>query len=100
MPGYHGIFDSRHIGKKPDILKCPGNPVFKNFVGPGAQDGFPVEQHIAAGSLVDTGEDIKNGGLAGPVGTDEPQYFPRVDRKTDFRQGQQPPEPHTDVFKF
>ena len=60
-----------HICKQADILECTGDAHTGHLAGLHTLCVDAFEQHRTAGRLINTGQQIENGGLTGTVGTDQ-----------------------------
>ena len=65
------VIQNGHIRKQADILEGSGNAQLVDLVYRHSLDVDAVDQHGAAGGLIDAGEQIENGGLARAVGADQ-----------------------------
>ena len=71
--------------KQADVLKGAGDAARGNAIGLLADNGLTVEKNCSAGRLIDAGDQIKRGGFARPVGTDEGDEFAAPDLQIQFR---------------
>ena len=102
--GHRPVEPDQHIiqhaqsAKEPDILKCPGDshPIDPKRFFPG--DGRAAEPHIPGGGAVNPGHDVKHRCFPGPVGPDQPDQFPLVQRKIKPRQRPQAAEVDAEIF--
>ena len=73
------VVQNGHIRKQTDILEGSGNAQLVDLVYRHSLDVDAVDQHGAAGGLIDAGEQIENGGLARAVGADQAGNFGGAD---------------------
>jgi hypothetical protein len=62
-----------------DVLERPGHAERGHFVGRQADDGGVLEEHGARGRLVDAGDRVEEGGLAGAIRADQADDRPARD---------------------
>ncbi len=70
MTAQHDIFKNRHISEQLNRLKSPGNTPVRNLVGLEILNGSALEPHRSPCWRKRSGNNIKQGCLAGAVGTD------------------------------
>ena len=87
------------LGKEADVLKGPGHSQFRDLVDleavdPPASAPGRRDEDISCGRLIDAGDAVEEGGLAGAVGTDEGGDLPLPDFKVDGVERLEPAEIH------
>ena len=73
-PGVQSGLDVAHVvqlREQTDVLEGTGHALLGDFMLGKAGNVLPVQQHLAAGGLVDTGNNVEEGGLARAVGADD-----------------------------
>ena len=65
-----------------------------------SHDVVTVENHTARVRPVNAGDEVEEGGLAGPVGADEPQYFPLFGIEGKIVDGLEAAETLGQIFYF
>ena len=73
-------------------------PMWVRAVDGQARYVLSFEVHRAFGGLELPGEDVEQGGLTGPVGTDQSHPFPRLDTEGHVAQGGQTSEMYGDAL--
>jgi hypothetical protein len=73
--GYLDIIQHRQVIEQPDVLKGPGNAASAYGIGRKPLDVFITEADTAFVGFIYAGDEIKDGGLAGPVGADQADQF-------------------------
>ena len=71
MLAHHDVLERAHRPEQPDVLERPGHAVGHDQVRALRGDVAPVEQDLARRRLVEAGEHVEEGGLAGPVRPDD-----------------------------
>src|ERR1019366_2592058 len=92
MLPYQHILKDSHIVEKPDILKGTRNTTRYNLVGTYSSNRVPFQTNIARCRFIDTGNKIKNGGLAGTVWADDADNLFRVNYQVHILNGNQTSE--------
>ena len=82
------VVEHRHPGKEGDVLEGAGDAVPGDFERPSAGDVRAVEQHAAAVGRVDPAHHVDEGGLPGPVRSDDRENFLRLGGQGRFAQRQ------------
>jgi hypothetical protein len=67
----HDVLDCRHVAEQADVLKGAGNPDFGRLVRRIGLQLDAVEDEMATLVLVETGQAIEKGRLAGAIGPDQ-----------------------------
>ena len=71
MEAGHNVFQHSGGFEQADVLESTGNALFHDLVWFLAADALTVENHIAAGDLIGTGDHVEYGGLTGTVGANQ-----------------------------
>ena len=71
MEAGHNVFQHSGGFEQADVLKSTGNALFNDLMWFLAADALAVENHIAAGDLVGTGDHVEYGSLTGTVGANQ-----------------------------
>ena len=71
MEAGHNVFQHSGGFKQADVLESTGNALFNDLVRFLAADALVVEDHIAAGDLVGTGDHVEHSGFTGTVGANQ-----------------------------
>ena len=64
------------------MLKGAHQALARDLMHGEARDGLPAKAHIPRGRLVEAGDRIEGGGLAGAIRADQPVYRAFLDRKS------------------
>jgi hypothetical protein len=75
----HYVLQDGKISEERVHLKGSANAQFGNFVGLMAGYIGPIKDHLTSGRREYPGNQIKEGGLAGPVRANEAHYLPFID---------------------
>ena len=94
------IIQHAHLVEQADILEGTGHTGLADQFGVLAGDVLAVEDDVALGRLVDAGEHVKHGGLAGAVGADQTIEVAFLDGKVQLSNGLQAAESNTQVAYF
>jgi hypothetical protein len=98
MAADHDIFQYGHVLKQADILKGPGQALFRDTVGLESIDplGFAVfravRSDIATGGDIDPGDAVEKSGLAGTVGADQGDDLFLTNIQIDLSRARSPPK--------
>ena len=95
----HHVLQDRHVGEQADVLKGPGHSQLRDLVDLDAVDppAFPPgrrDEDIPFGRLVDAGDAVEEGGLAGAVGADQGDDLALPDLEVDGVERPEPAEIH------
>ena len=96
---HHLIIQSAHLCKGPGGLKGPADTEFLDLVRFVRSRFFVGKQNSAARCSVATGDQIEQGRLPSPIGSNETDYFTFVDAEVDLLQGPLIPEFLTQCFQ-
>ncbi len=72
VQAHHHVFKHGHLPEQLDVLKCTHKPFGCQLFYRYTADIPALKDHLAAGLLIDTGHNVKQGGLARPVRPDYP----------------------------
>lgn len=97
---HHHIIQSAHLRKWPRGLKGPTNTQFLDLVGFAQSRFFVGKQNSAARCSVAAGDQIEQGRLPSPIGSNETDDFTFVDAEVDLLQGPMISEFFTQCFQF
>ena len=89
---YHHILERGEPGEGLHELERPREAEPADRVGLEPDQGRVVEGNGAVGRRVEARDEVEHGGLAGPVGPDEPDDLARRDREIESVDGLQPAE--------
>ena len=95
---YH-IIQSAHLCKWPGGLKGPADTQFLDLVRFVRSRFFVGKQNSTARCSVATGDQIEQGRLPSPIGSNETDYFTFFDAEVDLLQGPMIPEFFTQCFQ-
>ena len=87
MKGNFNIVKHRQFLKKSNILKGSGDSQSSTLIGSQAGNISVVKIDMASAGSEDTGKQVKYGGLAGPVGSDQADQFTLMNLDAVIRQG-------------
>ena len=97
---HHHIIQSAHLRKWPGGLKGSTDTQFLDLVRFAQSRFFVGKQNSAARCSVAAGDQIEQGRLPSPIGSNETDNFTFVDAKVDLLQGPLIPEFFTQRFQF
>lgn len=96
---HHHIIQSAHLCKWPGGLKGPADTQFLNLVRFARSYFFIGKKNSATRCSVAAGDQIEQGRLSSPIGSNETDYFTFVDAEVDLLQGPMIPEFLTQCFQ-
>ena len=96
---HHYIIQSAHLCKWPGGLKGPADTQFLNLVRFARSRFFIGKKNSAAGCSVAAGNQIEQGRLPSPIGSNETDYFTFFNAEVDLLQGPMIPELLTQCFQ-
>ncbi len=88
LPPDEDVLLDREVGHEVELLIDDGDAEVLRLAGAVEDDRLAVEDDLAAVRLVDPGEDLHQGALAGAVLADEPEDFAGMDFETDVLQSE------------
>ena len=94
------VIQHTHIVEQADILERTGHTGLADEFRVLAGDVLAVQDDVALGRLVNTGEHVKYGGLAGTVGADQTIEVAFLNGKIQLGNGLQAAESNTQVAYF
>src|SRR5215207_4938024 len=100
MPGNEDVLERSHVVEKADVLKGTGHAERRDFVRRQTDSRPTVEVDAAGGRLVDAGEDVEEGRLAGAVRPDQADDLSARDNEVDVVDGDQSSELLPDVDRL
>src|SRR5207253_7791972 len=86
------VLERRHLLKESDVLERAADAALRDRMGRQTGDVLTVELDEAARRLVDAGQHVEEGRLAGAVWPDQADGRPARDREVDVVDGQQATE--------
>jgi hypothetical protein len=98
MHSDQNIVKDAQIEKKAVILEGSGDALPCNFKGGQPYDICPLIFDLTTRRPIDSCEEVEEGRLARPVGSDQPDHFFLVDPEIDFIHGSQPAEMNRQLF--
>ncbi len=87
------VVEHGHRAEQLDVLERARDPAPHDAVRRRTQKALAGEAHAAGVGLVEPGDHVEEGGLAGAVRADQPDDLPRVDVERDVVDRDDPPEP-------
>ena len=96
---YHHIIQSAHLCKWPGGLKGPADTKFLDLVRFVRSRFFVGKKNSAAGCSVAASDQIEQGRLSSPIGSNETDYFTFVYAEVDLLQSPMIPEFLTQCFQ-
>ena len=100
VPAQHQVFHGAHVTEELDVLKCPGDPEFRDLVRPLALD-FPVLEHNGSSAgVVDAVDAVEESGFPCPVRPDDGVDFTLLHIERDVRQGFDAAERYGQMFNL
>src|SRR5687768_3074282 len=88
----HYVFQHRHTGEQPNILKSPRDTAPRNLIRTQAVDTLAFEMDLAGSRLVNAGQQIENRCLASAVRSDEAIDLAALDLHVQLVDGHQTAE--------
>src|SRR2546425_2509286 len=88
------ILFNRIVQEGTDQLKRSGDAESDDFVGGQTDYLQPIKEDRSRGRLLQTRDDVKQGTLSSPVGSNQPHDFALLDRERNFFQGYKAAEVH------
>jgi hypothetical protein len=92
MAAEHYVFHGVHVAEKLNILKRAGNTQSGDVIRLQTIDGVVLEPNRPLIRLIDAVDTVKQGGLTGPVRTDDGINLTALDLKRNILQGRQTPK--------
>ena len=71
MTGSHHVFQNRHAGEQPNVLKRARHAATRNLVRPQAVNPFALKIDFARSRFVNASQEIEDCGFAGAVWSDQ-----------------------------
>jgi hypothetical protein len=96
--GDHAVFEDGEPANESDVLERPADPTCDPTVGGKKRDVLAAVLNRSGVGLVETGDAVEQGRLAGAVGTDEPDDLPLGDVDVHVLEGDEPAEADTRVL--
>ena len=88
----HDVLEDRHVGEQPHVLEGASDAQRGDDAGVEANDRLSLELDLAFGGRHQTGDGVKERGLAGAIRADDADDLTFVDMEVQARQGVQATE--------
>jgi hypothetical protein len=97
VPAKQHVLPHTHAAEQRQVLKGAADAQFGYTVTGQTLQRLPVKHDGAALEVVQAGQAVEQGGLAGPVGADQADDLTRVDLEGNAVQGDDTAEAHADI---
>ena len=84
---HHDVLEDRHVGEQPHVLEGAGDAQRRHDAGIEADNRIALEKNFTLGGGHQAGNQVKEGGLAGAVGTDDADDLALINVEVEARQG-------------